>query len=203
MLSTLANKGRGSPDSIIDSAFGNPRFRTQESYARERLEWMKALSDRKPYIGYALQAIDAKGRVAIPADLRGQLEANGADKRVFVDFHRDDACLIGFDTGWLATLREKLARDEVYKRSLDADYDLDLELRASVVSAEAVAFDASGRFIMPPFLRETAGFGDWAFFSGAIDNFEIWNPADLLSNPRAPDRAKRVLAWAMKQKGLA
>jgi MraZ protein len=160
------------------------------------------LSDRKPYIGYALQAIDAKGRVAIPSDLRGQLESNGADKRVYVDFHRDDACLIGFDTGWLTTLREKLVKDEDFKRSRDADYDLDLDLRASVVSAEAVAFDASGRFIMPTFLRETGGFGDWAFFSGTIDNFEIWNPADLMSNPRAPDRAKRVLAWSMKQKGL-
>ena len=160
------------------------------------------MSDRKPYIGYALQAIDAKGRVAIPSDLRGQLEANGADKRVYVDFHRDDACLIGFDTGWLTTLREKLVKDEDFKRSRDADYDLDLDLRASVVSAEAVAFDASGRFIMPTFLRETGGFGDWAFFSGAIDNFEIWNPADLMSNPRAPDRSKRVLAWSMRQKGL-
>jgi MraZ protein len=161
------------------------------------------LSEREAYIGYALQAIDAKGRVAIPADLRGQLETNSAEKRVFVDLHEDESCLIGFDRGWVNLLRDQINADHSFEREKDRDFDMSMARRAALVSAEPASFDASGRFILPAFLKDISGLGDWAFFAGALDYFEIWNPAKLLESPRAPDRAKRLVAWHLKQKGLA
>ena len=37
------------------------------------------MSERELYQGYGLQAVDEKGRVAIPASLRGSVEANNPD----------------------------------------------------------------------------------------------------------------------------
>jgi MraZ protein len=161
------------------------------------------LSAREPYVGYALQAIDVKGRVAIPGDLRSQLETNAAEKRVYVDLHEDESCLVGFDKGWVDQLRNQIVADHSFEREKDRAFDISMARRAALVSAEPAAFDASGRFVLPPFLKDVGGLGDWAFFAGALDYFEIWNPFLLLESPRAPDRTKRLVQWHLKQRGLA
>jgi MraZ protein len=161
------------------------------------------LSEREPYVGYALQAIDAKGRVAIPGDLRNQLDSNGAEKRVYVDLHEDESCLVCFDKGWINALRAQINDEQQFERGKDRAFDLALARRAALVSAEPAAFDASGRFIVPPYLMETAGLQNLAFFAGALEYFEVWNPHTLLKSARAPDRTKRLVEWHLKQRGLA
>ncbi len=161
------------------------------------------MNAREPYVGYALQAIDAKGRVAIPGDLRSQLETNAAEKRVYVDLHEDESCLVGFDKGWINVLRSQIELEQQFERGKDRSFDLSLARRAALVSAEPAAFDASGRFIIPPFLMDAAALNGLAFFAGALEYFEIWNPQTLLNSARAPDRSKRLVEWHLKQKGLA
>ncbi len=160
-----------------------------------------ALGERESFIGYAIQAIDAKGRVAIPATLRGPMEANNGSRSLFIDQHEDESCLVAFDRGWVQLRRDQIARDEAFEREAGRGFDLAKARRDPFVTAEPAPFDSSGRFVLPPFLRALAGLTDLAFFSGAIDYVEIWNPQHVLDSDRAPDRAKRYVEWQLAQKG--
>ena len=73
-----------------------------------------------------------------------------------------------------------LQRDEA--RALDAGRDVDRDNigRLAFGTGEELPFDASGRFILPAFYRETAGLTDLAFFIGIGERFEIWNPQAIL-----------------------
>ncbi len=159
------------------------------------------MGERESFIGYAIQAIDAKGRVAIPATLRGPMEFNNAGRSLFIDQHEDESCLVAFDRGWVQLRRDQIARDEAFEREAGRSFDLAKARRDPFVTAEPAPFDASGRFVLPPFLRALAGLTDLAFFSGAIDYVEIWNPLRVLDSPHAPDRAKRYVEWQLAQKG--
>jgi MraZ protein len=167
------------------------------------LGWELALNERKDFIGHAVQAIDAKGRVAIPADLRLQMETNNGGRSLFLDMHEDESCLIGFDSGWVRARREQIARDEAFERDQGRPFDLAMARRDPFTTAEPVPFDASGRFILPPFLRDLAGLTNEAFFAGSMDYIEIWNPARVLDSPRASPRARRYVEWHYKQKGAS
>lgn len=158
------------------------------------------MNERESFIGYAVQAIDAKGRVALPTALRGPMEANSGSRGLYIDQHEDGSCLVAFDRGWIQLRRDQIARDEAFERSQGRDFDLAMARRIPFVTAEPVPFDASGRFVLPPFLRDLAGLADEAFFSGVFDYVEIWNPSDVLSSPRMPDRAKRYVEWHLAQK---
>jgi MraZ protein len=161
------------------------------------------LGERETYIGYGMQAIDLKGRVALPNALRSAMETNNGGRSLFIDVHEDDACLILFDRGWIARRRDQIARDENFERTQGRSFDLAMARRDPFVTAEPAAFDASGRFGMPQFLLDLTGLGKLAFFSGAIDYIEMWNPDRVLDSPRAPDRAKRYVEWHFAQKGGA
>jgi MraZ protein len=159
--------------------------------------------EREDFIGNGLQAIDAKGRVGLPADLRGQMERNNGARSLFIDLHEDEDCLVAFDRGFVRMRREQMDSDEAFERQNGRAFDRAMARRTPFASAEPVPFDASGRFILPPFFREAVALGEFAFFTGAMDFIEIWNPLRMLDSPRAASKAKRLVAWHLKQKGLA
>jgi MraZ protein len=114
--------------------------------------------------GYT-HTVDAKGRVAIPARFRAQLD-EGAVVTKWVDgcaaiFTRD-----GFEK--LAARVASLPLADVSARSFS---------RFIFSSAFDVETDAQGRVVLPPAIREWAGLGSEAFVVGAHDHVEIWNPA--------------------------
>lgn len=161
------------------------------------------MGDREEFIGNGLQAIDAKGRVGLPADLRVQMEANSGSRSLFVDLHEDEDCLVAFDRGFVKMRREQIDRDEAYDRGNGQAFDRALARRAPFASAEPLPFDASGRFILPPYFRDAVALTDFAFIVGALDFVEIWNPVAMLDNPRAASKAKRAAEWHLKQRGRA
>lgn len=158
---------------------------------------------RDLYQGYALQGIDRKGRVAIPAGLRAAIENNSGERLILIGDHDRHPCMIGYDRGWSRLLYDRLERD--YERARDAGEAIDRSDDGlhNFANVDEVAFDESGRFILPQFVRDTAGLDDLAFFAGSGDTFQIWNPQRLMEAEGVRPGTRERCAWAMKQRGIA
>ena len=149
------------------------------------------------YIGSALQGVDRKGRVAIPADFRATIEKNSATRTVMVAFHPTLPCLRGFDSQWAANAEAD------FRRRLLAGADaqaIAAEREAAFGEVEQAPFDPSGRFILPDFFRGEAEIDDRAFFIGGGPTFNIWAPALLMTHASIPDRVRRRCAHLMAGK---
>lgn len=154
-------------------------------------------------MGYGLSPIDAKGRVAIPPDLRATIEANGAERTFILSEHDCDPCLIGYDRGGIALLADEITRDEAFERNAGRSFDRHNARRRSFVATERVPFDSSGRFVLNGFLRDDAKLTSFAFFAGVGQFFEIWSPQLLLDADNVDDRVKRACRWHLAQRGLS
>lgn len=174
------------------------------------------MSATEIYQGYALQLVDEKGRVAIPASLRAPLSSltiaalglNGVDSRLIdqkavnnfvLGFHESDKCLVGYDLGYSARLHANLAaRAEAFAGPEGAPRDM--IVRAGM-AAETLPFDASGRFILPAFPRRRCGIGKYAFFYGVGDKFEIWDPAHVIASDTVPELMKEAVRFFIEERG--
>jgi MraZ protein len=157
--------------------------------------------DRELFQGYAVNGIDAKGRVAIPAPLRASIEQNGDGRFVTIARHESAPCLVGYDRGWSRFLREQLRTDESAERASGRSFDRHNANRRAFGLVEEVPYDSSGRFILPGFMRDKAQLSDTAFFFGTGDTFEIWSPKLLLATPGVDEEMKEVVAWLLSQRG--
>ncbi|MFN7054424.1 division/cell wall cluster transcriptional repressor MraZ [Hyphomonas sp.] len=113
-------------------------------------------------------AIDAKGRVSIPAPFRAAL---GGSARVFLWPAPDGS-------GALEGGGEELM--ELYRETL-AELPLQSPIREAIVTciiaaAADLKIDDTGRVKLPEDLCEAAELKDKIRFSGQLDSFRIWNP---------------------------
>ena len=116
------------------------------------------------FTGEYRHAIDAKGRVAVPARFRAELAAGAFVSRWI------DACLAIFPrTEW-----QKLA-DRVAELPVS---DAGARVFSRFVFSGAFEFllDAQGRLVLPPALREFAGLATDVVVVGARDHIELWEP---------------------------
>lgn len=116
------------------------------------------------FTGEYRHAIDAKGRVAVPARFRAEL-AQGAFVSRWID-----TCLAIFPRPeW-----ERLA-DRVSELPFS---DAGARVFSRFVFSGAFEFtlDAQGRLVLPPALREFASLNDDAVVVGARDHIELWEP---------------------------
>ncbi|MGJ3646930.1 division/cell wall cluster transcriptional repressor MraZ [Sphingomonas sp. GlSt437] len=164
------------------------------------------MSGKGIYQGYALQAVDDKGRVAIPSSLRATLIARapaGVDPKdamsVVLGFHESDPCLIGYDAGYAEALHAELA--ERARAHAGADGAPKGAILRNAMAAETLPFDSSGRFILPPFPRRRMNIGRYAFFYGMGDWFEMWDPATLVASDAASDVMKDAVRFFMEERG--
>ena len=157
---------------------------------------------RELYEGFALQTVDEKGRVAIPADLRAAVENNSPVRAVVVGRHPYDPCLMVHDLSWS---QEKFTRiDDPSQSPFDAGGDGAARAKRRAFGAvERAPFDGSGRFVLPPFFRAKAGIGKWAFFCGSGETFDVWAPHRLLTTT-GPDNEeiREVCEFLCQQKGV-
>lgn len=162
------------------------------------------MSGRALFTNHALNAIDGKGRVAIPAGMRAAIEANGAEGRnLIIAKHETDDCLIGYDRAWSALLHARLERKEDRAADAGRDYSPHNPARRAFGLIEDVPYDASGRFILPPMLKARAKLDDLAFFLGTGDTFEIWNPRILIEAPSMDAEIKDAVRWLLDARGAA
>ena len=164
----------------------------------------KRVENRRPYTGYALNGIDGKGRVGIPAGLRATVEANGDGERMlFVAKHASDPCLVGYDRQRSNLIKAQLTADEQLDRGEGKAFDRLNRSRRAYATVDEVGFDGSGRFIIPGYLRQSAKLTDCALFFGVGDQFEIWSPAVLLETPQVDPELKELAQWLLDQRAVA
>ena len=142
--------------------------------------------------GSALNAVDAKGRLSVPAFIRQKIERRSDAKVLVLAPHPDLDCLIGYDVNWPAKLMERAEKRLGDAPERMAEIGMQAAAFASIIE---VPYDASGRIILPPKLKRRAGIGDQALFMGTGFEFCIWNPDKALACevPEVRDAARLEL----------
>ena len=154
--------------------------------------------------GSALNAVDAKGRVSIPAFLRSVIERRGDAKTIVLAKHDAFPCLNAYDPAQAARMHEKLERlfekEETSPEALIASQQRNL---MAFAATEEVPYDSSGRILMPPMMRMKGKIGDLALFLGTGETFQIWNPELLLEDSRIPEDLKDIARFRLQERGAA
>ena len=117
------------------------------------------------FTGEYRHAIDAKGRVAVPARFRAEL-ATGAFVSRWID-----SCLAIFPRPEWDKLANRVAELPV------SDAGARVFSRFVFSGAFEFVLDAQGRLVLPPGLRDFAGLTSDAVVVGARDHIELWEPA--------------------------
>lgn len=153
--------------------------------------------------GSALNAVDAKGRVSVPAFLRQVIERRGDARTIVLAKHDQFPCLSAYDPAYAALKHEKIER-LLEKQETEASAELDYARRTMMAfgATEEVPYDTSGRIIVPPMMRRKGGLADLALFIGVGETFQIWNPNDFLAHPEIPDDMKDIARFRLEERGL-
>ncbi len=115
------------------------------------------------FIGHYYHSIEAKGRLAIPASFRSQLDSGG------VVTWGLDGCLFLFPSSYWQKLSKKLASlpmTNPQARNLT---------RVLVQSASDLSLDTQGRTLIPEHLRKTANLKKQVVVAGSLNRIEIWD----------------------------
>ena len=153
--------------------------------------------------GSALNAVDAKGRVSVPAFLRSVIERRGDARTITLAKHESFPALSAYDPAYAALKHNKLER-LLEKEETNPDAQLDYEQRnlMAFAATEEVPYDSSGRIVLPPMMRRKGGIDDLALFLGTGETFQIWNPKLFLDEPRVPDDMKDIARFRLEERGL-
>jgi MraZ protein len=116
------------------------------------------------FTGEYRHTVDEKGRLAIPAKFRAQLESGS-----FVSRWIDGCLAIHTRSGWehLDSLVSGLAITDQRARLFQR------QIFGGALEAEV---DRQGRVLLPAYLRDEAGLAGEAIVVGVRDHVEIWNP---------------------------
>ena len=142
------------------------------------------------FLGEYEHSVDTKGRIAVPAKFRNQLEGGLVVTRGF------ERCLQVYPMEQWQTLSERVS-----SLSLGAAEARQLR-RLLFSSAFDTEVDKQGRIVLPSGLREYAGIGDMAVVAGMNTYFEIWSETDWEAAMAALDNADPNIAAQMAEIGI-
>ena len=153
--------------------------------------------------GSALNAVDAKGRVSVPAFLRQVIERRGDAHTIVLAKHDAFTALSAYDPAYAALKHAKLER-LAEKTETDPASELDYARRTMMAfgATEEVPYDSSGRIVLPPMMRAKGEIEDLALFVGVGETFQIWNPKLFLADPNIPDDMKDIARFRLEERGL-
>ena len=153
--------------------------------------------------GSALNAVDAKGRVSVPAFLRGVIERRGDARTIVLAKHEAFPCLSAYDPAYAALKHAKLERLlEKEETSPDAQLEYQQRNLMAFAATEEVPYDSSGRIVLPPMMRRKGQIEDLALFLGTGETFQIWNPQLFLKDDRIPEDMKDIARYRLEERGL-
>lgn len=115
------------------------------------------------FIGEYTHSIDEKGRVALPAKFRHDLEEGAVVTRGL------DNCLFLYTKNEWAKLAEKLAALPISQSNSRAF------ARLMLAGAMDVEMDKQGRVVLPEYLRQFAGLKKNSIIAGLYNRLEIWD----------------------------
>src|SRR5476651_1623724 len=110
-------------------------------------------------------AFDAKGRITVPSEWRG----DSFEGNLFV-LPSSDKCLKVYPASWLGRLQEQVSLLKAADPMRQG-----VELLAS--KAQSATFDQQGRIMVKEKLRLGAGLKKDAVLVGRLDHFQIWDKA--------------------------
>ena len=154
--------------------------------------------------GSALNAVDAKGRVSVPAFLRQVIERRGDARTIVLAKHDTFMALSAYDPAYAALKHAKLER-LAEKTETDPAAELDYARRTMMAfgATEEVPYDSSGRVLLPPMMRAKGGIEELALFIGVGETFQIWNPKLFLADPNIPDDMKDIARFRLDERGVS
>jgi len=154
--------------------------------------------------GSALNAVDAKGRVSVPAFLRSVIERRGDARTIVLAKHDNFPALAAYDPAYAALKHAKLER-LAEKQETDPAADLEHARRTMMAfgATEEVPYDSSGRIMLPPMMRSKSGIEDLALFIGVGETFQLWNPKLFLADPNIPDDMKDIARFRLNERGVS
>jgi MraZ protein len=120
------------------------------------------------HIGGDLYAIDHKGRISIPADLRKDIDGRPMTT-LFINRGFDGCVNVFSPEAWEKQMR-------LIRRIPPGDERGRAFKRAFLMDAREVTVDGQGRIPIPPALIRRAELGKDARLHGDDDHIEIWNP---------------------------
>ncbi len=116
--------------------------------------------------GSSTHTLDPKGRIIVPTRFRDVIRAGGGEA---VMITRMDQCLYGYALDEWGKIEDRimaLAEKSDHMRRFR---------RIFIGGAFECACDKQGRVLIPPILREYAGFEKDIVLVGVLDHFEIWS----------------------------
>ena len=154
--------------------------------------------------GSALNAVDAKGRVSVPAFLRAVIERRGDARTIVLAKHDAFPALSAYDPGYAALRHGKLER-LLEKEETNADAELEYQRRnlMAFAATEETPYDSSGRIVLPPMMRRKGQIEEFALFLGVGETFQIWNPTLFLKDARIPEDMKDIARFRLEERGLS
>lgn len=118
--------------------------------------------------GQAEYSVDSKGRVAIPAKMRGVLRPEA--KNTFTVTRGFEDCIFLYPLDQWARIEEEISELNMFNS------DARGFVRAIMMWADEATLDGQGRITIPKPLVEFADIQDKALIIGAFDHIEIWDP---------------------------
>jgi MraZ protein len=151
------------------------------------------------YLGYGLNAVDAKSRLSVPATFRDVLTAKSGGKQVLVGpGHAGRRCLMAFDSQYVDELRAAHTN-----RFSDTGSREAFDERAYVFgSAQPHSIDDAGRIVLSPVLRRVSGITSHVWFVGGFDYFELWDPWAFKALPGLPELQRIQIEMELETRGL-
>ena len=152
--------------------------------------------------GSALNAVDAKGRLSVPAFVRSVIERRSDARAIIVGAHEVSPCLTGYSRAHSQDLYAELERRRLAGEEKGAAVEEHYaRARRLFGMTEDVPYDSSGRIILPPMMRRKGKIEDLALFVGVGGVVEIWNPRIALEEG---DRdLKEIAAYRLEEKGIS
>ena len=119
------------------------------------------------FVSTFTHSLDPKRRLTIPSEWRAQVELNG----LYVLPEISMACLCVFPAAEIKQRLQKLRQHAM------ADRKAREFARVIGSKSDLVVWDSQGRIRIKDELLDLAGLADQVVLVGALDRFEIWNPA--------------------------
>jgi MraZ protein len=118
------------------------------------------------FLGQYQHNLDEKGRLMIPAPFRQKLEGGAFITQGF------DRCLMVMTEAYFGQVYERINAMNL------ADPATRMLRRLILSNAYSIELDKVGRIVVPPNLRQFAGFDGEAIVAGQGEYFEVWTPAE-------------------------
>lgn len=140
------------------------------------------------FIGEFQHNLDDKGRVAVPAKFRAELQQGAV-----VTKGLDDCLFLYTNSAWKELVSNKLSQLSFSKANQRAF------ARFMLSGASEISCDSQGRVVVPEYLRQFAGLSKQVVIVGLYDRLEIWDKDRWEAYRQDNDQASSSIAESLEE----